>query len=124
MSRLARTSRSLCCGASSLAVLIAVGAKSSRALGLPGEGGPRVYGGIDLLRAVALGESLDVGRNIVVIGGGNVAYDVARAVLRQTAYDTARTAARLPDTANVWLASPVVTTHVPPINSFAGFGST
>ena len=44
------------------AVLIAVGAKASRALGLPGEGGPRVYGGVDLLRAVALGESLDVGR--------------------------------------------------------------
>ncbi len=83
------------------AVLIAVGAKSSRALGLPGESGPRVYGGVDLLRAVALGESLDVGRDIVVIGGGNVAYDVARTVLRQTAYDTARTAARLPDTANV-----------------------
>ena len=30
-----------------------------------------------------------------MIGGGNVAYDVARTVLRQIAYDTARTAARL-----------------------------
>ena len=29
-----------------------------------------------------------------MIGGGNVAYDVARTVLRQIAYDTARTAAR------------------------------
>jgi NADPH-dependent glutamate synthase beta subunit-like oxidoreductase len=37
------------------AVLIAVGAKSSRGLGLPGERGPRVLGGVDLLRAVALG---------------------------------------------------------------------
>lgn len=34
------------------AVIVAVGAKSSRALGLPGERGPRVYGGVDLLRAV------------------------------------------------------------------------
>lgn len=87
------------------AVVIAVGAKASRALGLPGEHGPRVYGGVDLLRAVALGEPLDIGPEVVVIGGGNVAYDVARSVLRQIAYDTARTAARLAGTANVWLAS-------------------
>jgi NADPH-dependent glutamate synthase beta subunit-like oxidoreductase/ferredoxin len=87
------------------AVIIAVGAKSSRALGLPGERGPRVYGGVDLLRAVALGEPLDVGREVVVVGGGNVAYDVARTILRQIAYDTARTAARLPGTARVRLVS-------------------
>ncbi|MCL6506374.1 MAG: FAD-dependent oxidoreductase [Bryobacteraceae bacterium] len=87
------------------AVVIAVGAKSSRALGLPGERGPRVYGGVDLLRAVALGSRLDIGRDVVVIGGGNVAYDVARTVLRQIAYDTARTAARLPETARVRLVS-------------------
>ena len=47
---------------------------------------------------MALGEPLDIGREVVVIGGGNVAYDVARTVLRQIAYDTARTAARLPGT--------------------------
>jgi NADPH-dependent glutamate synthase beta subunit-like oxidoreductase len=87
------------------AVIIAVGAKSSRALGLPGERGPRVLGGVDLLRAVALGTPLDLGREIVVIGGGNVAYDVARTVLRQIAYDTARTAARLPGTGKVYLGS-------------------
>jgi NADPH-dependent glutamate synthase beta subunit-like oxidoreductase len=87
------------------AVLIAVGAKSSRALGLPGEQGPRVYGGVDLLRAVALGEPVDVGHNVVVIGGGNVAYDVARSVVRQIAYDTARTVARLAGTSKVSLVS-------------------
>lgn len=87
------------------AVIIAVGAKSSRALGLPGEGGPGVYGGVDLLRSVALGTPLPVGRDIVVIGGGNVAYDVARTVLRQTARDAARTAARLPGTSRVRLVS-------------------
>jgi NADPH-dependent glutamate synthase beta subunit-like oxidoreductase len=87
------------------AVLIAVGAKSSRGLGLPGESGPRVYGGVDLLRAVSLGEPLDIGREVVVIGGGNVAYDVARTVVRQIAYDTARTAARLTGTARVHLVS-------------------
>ncbi len=91
------------------AVLIAVGAKASRALGLPGENGPRVYGGVDLLRAVSLGDSLgeplNIGSDVVVIGGGNVAYDVARTVLRQIAYDTARTAARLAGTARVHLVS-------------------
>lgn len=87
------------------AVVIAVGAKASRGLGLPGERGPGVFGGVDLLRAVALGSSLDIGKNVLVIGGGNVAYDVARSVVRQIAYDAARTAARLPGTAAVRLVS-------------------
>ena len=86
-------------------MIIAVGAKRSRALGLPGERGPRVYGGVDLLRAVAVGEPIDLGHDVVVIGGGNVAYDVARTVVRQAAYDTARTAARLPGTRRVRLVS-------------------
>jgi NADPH-dependent glutamate synthase beta subunit-like oxidoreductase len=87
------------------AVIVAVGAKRPRALGLPGEAGPRVYGGVDLLRAVALGEPFDLGHDVLVIGGGNVAYDVARTVLRQAAFDTARTAARLPGTRRVRLVS-------------------
>jgi NADPH-dependent glutamate synthase beta subunit-like oxidoreductase len=87
------------------AVLLAVGAKSSRELGLPGERGPRVYGGVDMLRAVSLGEPIDIGREVVVIGGGNVAYDVARTVVRQIAFDTARTAARLPGMSRVSLVS-------------------
>lgn len=87
------------------AVIVAVGAKRSRGLGLPGEGGPRVYGGVDMLRAVALGTPIDIGREVVVIGGGNVAYDVARTVVRQEAYDAARTAARQPGTRRVCLAS-------------------
>ena len=87
------------------AVIIAVGAKCARMLGLPGEQGPRVYGGVDLLRAVSLEEPIDLGQEVVVIGGGNVAYDVARTVVRQVAYDTARTAARLPATQQVRLVS-------------------
>lgn len=87
------------------AVVLAVGAKRSRSLGLPGEHGPGVLGGVDLLRAVALGESLQVGSQVVVIGGGNVAYDVARTVVRQVAYDAARTAARLPGARQVRLVS-------------------
>jgi len=87
------------------AVLIAVGAKRPRGLGLPGEPGPGVHGGVDLLRAVALGEQFDLGDRVVVIGGGNVAYDVARTVVRQIAYDAARTAARLPGHRTIRLVS-------------------
>jgi len=87
------------------AVVVSVGAKRARGLGLPGEAGAGVHGGVDLLRAVALGESPPLGRDVVVIGGGNVAYDVARTVIRQAAYDAARTAARLSETSSVYLVS-------------------
>ena len=87
------------------AVIIAVGAKSSRGLGLTGESGPGVIGGVDMLRAVSLGEPVEIGNEVVVIGGGNVAYDVARSVVRQIAFDTARTAARLAGTTKVHLVS-------------------
>jgi NADPH-dependent glutamate synthase beta subunit-like oxidoreductase len=88
-----------------VAVILAVGAKRPRGLGLPGERGPRVYGGVDFLRAVALGETFDLGSEVVVIGGGNVAYDVARTVVRQAALDTARTAARFPGSRRIRLVS-------------------
>jgi NADPH-dependent glutamate synthase beta subunit-like oxidoreductase len=87
------------------AVIIAVGAKRSRTLSLPGEAGPHVYGGVDLLRAVSLDEPIAVGSNVVVIGGGNVAYDVARTIVRQISFDAARAAARLPGTRAVHLIS-------------------
>jgi len=87
------------------AVVVAVGAKRPRALGLPGEQGPGVYGGVDFLRAVSLGKEAALGREVVVIGGGNVAFDVARTVVRQMAYDAARTAARQPGERRVRLVS-------------------
>jgi NADPH-dependent glutamate synthase beta subunit-like oxidoreductase len=87
------------------AVVIAVGAKRPRALGLPGEQGPGVLGGVDFLRAVSLDQPVALGHEVVVIGGGNVAYDVARTVVRQMAYDAARTAARQPGQRRVRLVS-------------------
>ncbi len=87
------------------AVIVAVGAKRSRSLELEGERGPFVYGGVDVLRSIALDEPIDLGSDVVVIGGGNVAYDVARTVLRQAAYDAARAVARLPRTRTVSLVS-------------------
>jgi NADPH-dependent glutamate synthase beta subunit-like oxidoreductase len=77
------------------AVIIAVGAKRSRPFPIQGTDAIGVFGGVDFLRDVALGKSVELGARVVVIGGGNVAYDVARTVLRQEEYDVSRTAARL-----------------------------
>src|ERR1035437_1943804 len=72
------------------AVIIAVGAKRARMLALPGADAEGIYGGIDFLRAVSLGERLPIGRPVVVIGGGNVAFDVSRSAVRHTGDDPER----------------------------------
>ncbi|HMK31880.1 MAG TPA: FAD-dependent oxidoreductase [Terriglobales bacterium] len=77
------------------AVVIACGAKRSRALPIPNADAIGVLGGVDFLRDVALGKKVELGERVIVIGGGNVAYDVARTVLRQEEYDVSRTAARM-----------------------------
>lgn len=64
------------------AVIVAVGAKRARMLSLPGADAEGVFGGVDFLRAVALGEPVSIGRRVIVIGGGNVAYDVSRSAVR------------------------------------------
>jgi NADPH-dependent glutamate synthase beta subunit-like oxidoreductase len=76
------------------AVVIAVGAKRSRSLPIEHADASGVIGGVEFLRSVALKEPLPIGSNVVVIGGGSVAYDVARTALRQEEYDVARTALR------------------------------
>ncbi|MBW2262701.1 MAG: FAD-dependent oxidoreductase [Deltaproteobacteria bacterium] len=87
------------------AVIIAVGMQRSR--GLPIEGGDAegVIGGVDLLRDVSLGHPVKLGPRVVVIGGGNVAYDVGRTALRQTSADAARTALRDSGVSTVHLCS-------------------
>lgn len=64
------------------AVLIAVGLQDSRLLPLEGKDLPGVLGGMDFLREAALGGKPQVGRRVAVIGGGNVAIDVARTARR------------------------------------------
>jgi formate dehydrogenase (NADP+) beta subunit len=77
------------------AVIIACGAKKSRALPIPNSDAIGVMGGVDFLRDVSLDKEVSLGQRVIVIGGGNVAYDVARTVLRQEEYDVSRTAARM-----------------------------
>ncbi len=67
----------------SAAVLLAVGAKKSRMIPMDGAECGGVSGGVDFLRDVHMGEDVQIGPKVVVIGGGNVAYDVARTSLRQ-----------------------------------------
>lgn len=64
------------------AIFIAVGAHLSSQLGIPGENSKGVYQGLDFLRAVNLGQKVEVGDRAIIVGGGNTAFDAARAALR------------------------------------------
>ncbi len=65
------------------AFFIAIGAHKSWKIGIKGEKDfPKVLDAVDLLKNVALGERHAPGKNVVVIGGGNVAIDAARTSLR------------------------------------------
>lgn len=64
------------------AVLMAFGLHRSRDLNLPGHELDGVIKGIDFLLNVNLGYRFEVGKSVVVIGGGNVAIDVARSAVR------------------------------------------
>jgi NADPH-dependent glutamate synthase beta subunit-like oxidoreductase/ferredoxin len=95
------------------AIFLGIGLPKGRKLPLPGADRSMVYDGMDFLRSFNEGKPMPLGRRIVVIGGGNVAYDVARSAVRpfesmarteamsdmergeQVAYDVARSALRL-----------------------------
>ena len=64
------------------AFYLAVGASKGAKLNIPGEDLPGVSTGIDFLRCVNRGERPEIGSDVAVIGGGNVAMDVARAAVR------------------------------------------
>ncbi|MBV1819554.1 FAD-dependent oxidoreductase, partial [Bacteroidales bacterium MSK.15.36] len=61
---------------------IAIGAQAGRKLNIEGENHKDVISGIDYLRDINLGKHVKTKGNVVVIGGGNVAIDVARTALR------------------------------------------
>ncbi|MBP0464199.1 FAD-dependent oxidoreductase [Roseomonas sp. PWR1] len=67
------------------AVYLGLGTQMARLLPIEGVHHDLVRGGIDFLRAVRSGEKVRVGPRVVVIGGGNVAIDVALTALRQGA---------------------------------------
>src|SRR3990170_834445 len=89
------------------AVFIAIGAHKSRELKMEGIELDGVLRGVDFLLNANLGYKVDFGKKVLVIGGGNVAIDVARIAVRKgkekltaaeditTAIDVARAAVRM-----------------------------
>jgi NADPH-dependent glutamate synthase beta subunit-like oxidoreductase/NAD-dependent dihydropyrimidine dehydrogenase PreA subunit len=64
------------------AFYLAIGAQAGRKLGIEGENAEGVIAGVDFLRDVNLGNLKTLNGKTVVIGGGNVAIDVARTAVR------------------------------------------
>jgi formate dehydrogenase beta subunit len=65
------------------AVFLGIGAHKSRELAIEGLQNDGVLRAIEFLLNINLGFRVSLGRKVVVIGGGNVAFDVARSVVRQ-----------------------------------------
>jgi formate dehydrogenase beta subunit len=65
------------------AIFIAIGAHRSRDLQIDGVGLDGVFRAVDFLLNVNLGYRVELGNKVVVVGGGNVAIDVARTAARQ-----------------------------------------
>lgn len=64
------------------AVLITAGLQGSRKLPIGGTDLAQVYAALPFLEAAATGDPLPVGERVLVVGGGNVAMDVARTARR------------------------------------------
>lgn len=64
------------------AFYLAIGAQKGRKLGIEGEDLEGVVSGVDFLSRINQDESQTISGNVVIIGGGNVAIDVARVAVR------------------------------------------
>lgn len=64
------------------AFYLAIGAQASRKLGIEGEDTEGVIAGVNFVRDINLNEEVKLNGKVVVIGGGNVAIDVARSAVR------------------------------------------
>jgi NADPH-dependent glutamate synthase beta subunit-like oxidoreductase len=110
------------------AVFVGVGAHRGTKMGIEGETAPKIVDGIDFLREVNLGNKVNVGKKVLVVGGGNVAIDASRTARRLKAKEVTivyrRTRAEMPASAEeidealdegveiVYLATPTKATSV------------
>jgi len=67
------------------AIYLSIGAHRPMPLGLKGEEADGVMQGVTFLRKLNLGEPVPEGEKVVIVGGGNVAIDVARSAIRKGA---------------------------------------
>jgi heterodisulfide reductase subunit A len=63
-------------------IFLAIGAHQPHRLSIPGEDAEGVFHGISFLRTVSLGGEVELGKEVVVIGGGNTAIDASRCAIR------------------------------------------
>jgi NADPH-dependent glutamate synthase beta subunit-like oxidoreductase len=64
------------------AVFLGLGAQMGAVTGIPGEDSRNVHTGVAFLKEINSGRIMDLGRNVVVVGGGNTAMDCARVAKR------------------------------------------
>ena len=69
------------------ATFLAIGAQNTKKLDIEGSNLPNILWGLDFLKRVNLGEGVKITDNVIVIGGGNVAIDVALTARRLGAKD-------------------------------------
>jgi formate dehydrogenase (NADP+) beta subunit len=67
------------------AIYLSVGAQLSKKIDIPGSESSDVLWGVDFLREVSEGKDISLKKTVLVVGGGNVAVDVALTALRQGA---------------------------------------
>jgi len=70
-------------------IFVSIGAYRSRNMGIDGEDNPAVVNGIDFLKDVHSGRKFNVGKQVLVVGGGNAAIDASRTALRLGAGEVA-----------------------------------
>lgn len=81
------------------AIFVGIGAHKGMRLNVPGEDATNVWSGTELLNRVNAGEEIELGKRVVVIGGGDTAIDAARVCRRLGAEVTLlyrRTRAEMP----------------------------
>jgi NADPH-dependent glutamate synthase beta subunit-like oxidoreductase len=76
------------------AIYVAIGAHQGKAMGIPGEEGPGLWTGTEFLNHANSGKKVDIGTNVVVIGGGDTAIDAAR-VSKRLIGDSAAMASKM-----------------------------
>ena len=70
------------------AVFVSIGAHKGLKLRVEGEDAENVLSGVDFLKRIHQGETVDVGDNVIVVGGGDTAIDAARICKRLGATTT------------------------------------